>query len=107
MLDYLNTIYPVRYTVLAWAASACCWPFSRWWPLVRAPSAFTTPLELLQFVAWLRDVAEGKPTGITLCIGHPWEWFALVKAMLASGIAPDFIVLDGAEGGTGAASCLH
>ncbi|NDP40851.1 MAG: FMN-binding glutamate synthase family protein [Rhodoferax sp.] len=68
-----------------------------------AHSAFTTPLELLQFVARLRDIAEGKPTGIKLCIGHPWEWFALVKAMLASGITPDFIVLDGAEGGTGAA----
>lgn len=66
-------------------------------------SAFTTPLELLQFVARLRDISEGKPTGIKLCIGHPWEWFALVKAMLASGITPDFMVLDGAEGGTGAA----
>ncbi|MFZ3081924.1 FMN-binding glutamate synthase family protein [Rhodoferax ferrireducens] len=68
-----------------------------------AHSAFTTPLELLQFVARLRDISEGKPTGIKLCIGHPWEWFALVKAMLASGITPDFMVLDGAEGGTGAA----
>ncbi len=66
-------------------------------------SAFTTPLGLLQFVARLRTIAEGKPTGIKLCIGHPWEWFALVKAMLASGITPDFIVLDGADGGTGAA----
>ena len=68
-----------------------------------AHSAFTTPLELLQFVARLRDISEGKPTGIKLCIGHPWEWFALVKAMLASDITPDFMVLDGAEGGTGAA----
>ena len=68
-----------------------------------AHSAFTTPLELLQFVARLRDISEGKPTGIKLCIGHPWEWFALVKAMLTSGITPDFMVLDGAEGGTGAA----
>ena len=68
-----------------------------------AHSAFATPMELLRFVARLRDIAEGKPTGIKLCIGHPWEWFALVKAMLASGITPDFMVLDGAEGGTGAA----
>lgn len=68
-----------------------------------AHSAFTTPVELLQFVARLRDISQGKPTGIKLCIGHPWEWFALVKAMLASGITPDFMVLDGAEGGTGAA----
>ncbi|WPC67775.1 FMN-binding glutamate synthase family protein [Rhodoferax ferrireducens] len=68
-----------------------------------AHSTFTTPLELLQFVARLRDISEGKPTGIKLCIGHPWEWFALVKAMLTSGITPDFMVLDGAEGGTGAA----
>ena len=68
-----------------------------------AHSAFTTPLELLQFVARLRDISEGKPTGIKLCVGHPWEWFALVKAMLTSGITPDFMVLDGAEGGTGAA----
>ena len=54
-------------------------------------------------MARLRDISEGKPTGIKLCIGHPWEWFDLVKAMLASDITPDFMVLDGAEGGTGAA----
>jgi len=45
----------------------------------------------------------GNPVGFKLCIGHPWEWFAIVKAMLATGITPDFIVVDGAEGGTGAA----
>jgi glutamate synthase domain-containing protein 2 len=45
----------------------------------------------------------GKPVGFKLCIGHPWEWFAIVKAMLETGITPDFIVVDGAEGGTGAA----
>ncbi len=66
-------------------------------------SAFSTPLELMQFVARLRRLSGGKPTGFKLCIGHPWEWFAIVKAMLESGITPDFIVVDGAEGGTGAA----
>jgi glutamate synthase domain-containing protein 2 len=45
----------------------------------------------------------GKPTGFKLCIGHPWEFFAICKAMLETGLAPDFIVIDGAEGGTGAA----
>jgi glutamate synthase domain-containing protein 2 len=65
--------------------------------------AFSTPLGLLQFVQQLRDLSGGKPVGFKLCIGHPWEWFAIVKAMLASGIVPDFVVVDGAEGGTGAA----
>jgi glutamate synthase domain-containing protein 2 len=68
-----------------------------------AHSAFTTPLEMMHFISQLRELSGGKPTGIKLCIGHPWEWFAMVKAMLASGITPDFIVVDGAEGGTGAA----
>ncbi|MCB2068853.1 MAG: FMN-binding glutamate synthase family protein, partial [Ottowia sp.] len=68
-----------------------------------AHSAFTTPVELLQFVERLRELSGGKPTGFKLCIGHPWEWFAICKAMLETGILPDFIVVDGAEGGTGAA----
>ena len=66
-------------------------------------SAFSTPVEMMHFIARLRDLSGGKPTGFKLCIGHPWEWFAMVKAMLATGITPDFIVVDGAEGGTGAA----
>ena len=66
-------------------------------------SAFSTPIEMMQFIARLRDLSGGKPTGMKLCIGHPWEWFAMVKAMLETGITPDFIVVDGAEGGTGAA----
>ena len=66
-------------------------------------SAFGTPTELMHFVARLRELSGGKPTGIKLCIGHPWEWFAMVKAMLQTGITPDFIVVDGTEGGTGAA----
>jgi glutamate synthase domain-containing protein 2 len=66
-------------------------------------SAFSTPAGLLQFVEQLRTLSGGKPTGFKLCIGHPWEWFAICKAMLQTGILPDFIVVDGAEGGTGAA----
>ncbi len=68
-----------------------------------AHSAFSTPVELLEFIARLRELSGGKPTGFKFCVGHPWEWFGLVKAMLATGITPDFIVVDGAEGGTGAA----
>ncbi len=60
-------------------------------------------MELMQFVARLRELSGGKPVGFKLCIGHPWEWFAIAKAMLKTGITPDFIVVDGAEGGTGAA----
>lgn len=66
-------------------------------------SAFNTPVELLEFVAHLRELSGGKPVGFKICIGHPWEWFAIAKAMLKTGIKPDFIVVDGAEGGTGAA----
>lgn len=66
-------------------------------------SAFSTPVEMMHFIALLRELSGGKPTGFKLCIGHPWEWFAIVKAMLLTGITPDFIVVDGAEGGTGAA----
>ena len=66
-------------------------------------SAFSTPVEMMQFIDRLRSLSDGKPTGFKLCIGHPWEWFAIVKAMRVTGITPDFIVVDGAEGGTGAA----
>ena len=66
-------------------------------------SAFSTPVEMMHFIAKLRQLSGGKPVGFKLCIGHPWEWFAIVKAMLATNITPDFIVVDGAEGGTGAA----
>ena len=66
-------------------------------------SAFSTPVELMQFIDRLRTLSGGKPTGFKLCIGHPWEWFAMVKAMQTTGLTPDFIVVDGAEGGTGAA----
>ena len=66
-------------------------------------SAFSSPVEMLQFIEKLRTLSGGKPTGFKFCIGHAWEWFAIVKAMQKTGITPDFIVVDGAEGGTGAA----
>ncbi|MEY1661170.1 FMN-binding glutamate synthase family protein [Isoalcanivorax beigongshangi] len=66
-------------------------------------SAFSTPLELLEFIQQLRELSDGKPVGFKLCLGHPWEFMAIVKAMLKTGIYPDFIVVDGNEGGTGAA----
>ncbi|WP_353156961.1 FMN-binding glutamate synthase family protein [Herminiimonas fonticola] len=66
-------------------------------------SAFDTPTGLLQFIEQLRNLSGGKPTGFKLAIGHPWEFFGIVKAMLHTGITPDFIVIDGGEGGTGAA----
>ncbi len=68
-----------------------------------AHSAFHTPVEMMQFIEQLRQLSGGKPVGFKLCIGHPWEWFALCKAMLKTDILPDFIVVDGSEGGTGAA----
>ena len=66
-------------------------------------SAFDTPTGLLHFVARLRELSGGKPVGFKLCLGHPWEFMGIAKAMLETGILPDFIVVDGKEGGTGAA----
>ena len=66
-------------------------------------SAFSTPLELIAFVGRLRELSDGKPVGFKLCIGHRREFMCIVKAMLETGIVPDFIVVDGKEGGTGAA----
>lgn len=68
-----------------------------------AHNAFETPLGLLEFIAQLRILSGGKPVGFKLAIGHPWEWLGIAKAMQTSGMLPDFIVVDGAEGGTGAA----
>ena len=68
-----------------------------------AHSAFSTPIELLRFIETLRDLSGGKPTGFKLCIGHPREFLAICKAMLETGITPDFITVDGKEGGTGSA----
>ena len=58
---------------------------------------------MMQFIATMRRLSGGKPAGFKLCIGHPWEFLAMCKAMLETGIYPDFIVVDGKEGGTGAA----
>ncbi|QDH70177.1 FMN-binding glutamate synthase family protein [Marilutibacter alkalisoli] len=66
-------------------------------------SAFDSPVGLVRFVARLRELSGGKPVGFKLAIGHPWEWFGIAKAIHETGLLPDFIVVDGAEGGTGAA----
>jgi glutamate synthase domain-containing protein 2 len=66
-------------------------------------SAFKTPVEMMQFIGEMRRLSGGKPAGFKLCVGHEWEFLAICKAMLKTGIYPDFIVVDGAEGGTGAA----
>ncbi|MCH9765418.1 MAG: FMN-binding glutamate synthase family protein [Alphaproteobacteria bacterium] len=66
-------------------------------------SAFATPIELMRFLALLRERSRGKPVGMKLCVGHPWELFSIAKAISETGIHPDFITVDGAEGGTGAA----
>jgi glutamate synthase domain-containing protein 2 len=66
-------------------------------------SAFSTPIQMMEFIAEMRRLSGGKPAGFKLCIGHEWEFLAICKAMLKTGIYPDFIVIDGKEGGTGAA----
>ena len=68
-----------------------------------AHASFATPLQLVAWAARLRELAGGKPVGIKLCVGKPHELMAIVKAMLESEIRLDYIVVDGAEGGTGAA----
>ncbi|MCB5906248.1 FMN-binding glutamate synthase family protein [Streptomyces pinistramenti] len=64
---------------------------------------FSTPRELVRFLAGMRELAGGKPTGFKLCVGSRSQFLAVCKAMLEEDVAPDFIVVDGAEGGTGAA----
>jgi glutamate synthase domain-containing protein 2 len=68
-----------------------------------AHSTFSTPIGLMKFIGQLRELSGGKPVGFKLCIGHRREFMSMVKAMLQTQILPDFIVVDGAEGGTGAA----
>lgn len=68
-----------------------------------AHTAFSSPQGLLDFVKQLRELSGGKPVGFKLCIGQPKEFLGICKAMLESGITPDFITVDGGEGGTGAA----
>ncbi len=66
-------------------------------------TAFDTPKGLLDYVDQLRDLSGGKPVGIKLCIGNHWEFLAICKAMVETGQRLDFVIIDGAEGGTGAA----
>ncbi|MNH89291.1 Glutamate synthase [NADPH] large chain [compost metagenome] len=66
-------------------------------------SSFSTPIEMMHFLQKLRTLSGGKPVGFKLCIGQPWQFMSIVKAMLETKIVPDFIVVDGSEGGTGAA----
>lgn len=69
----------------------------------RSHSAFSTPVEMLTFAARMRELSGGKPVGVKFCVGQPHEVMAIMKAMLKCGIYLDYIVVDGAEGGTGAA----
>jgi len=68
-----------------------------------AHTAFSTPLEMMRFIALLRELSDGKPVGFKLCVGRESELVAICKAMIESGVRPDFITVDGGEGGTGAA----
>ncbi|HZP14543.1 MAG TPA: FMN-binding glutamate synthase family protein, partial [Nocardioides sp.] len=68
-----------------------------------AHKVFSTPRELVRFIGRMRELAGGKPTGFKLCLGSRVDVLAICKAMLAEGITPDFIIVDGGEGGTGAA----
>jgi glutamate synthase domain-containing protein 2 len=68
-----------------------------------AHKVFSTPRELVRFIGHFRDLAGGKPAGFKLCVGTRWQFLAVCKAMVEEGITPDFIIVDGAEGGTGAA----
>lgn len=66
-------------------------------------SAFSTPIEMVKFIQKLRELSGGKPVGFKLCIGHKSEFIAICKAMIELDVYPDFITVDGGEGGTGAA----
>jgi glutamate synthase domain-containing protein 2 len=66
-------------------------------------TAFSTPMEMMGLIAGMRRLSGGKPVGFKLCVGHPWEFLGICKAMVESGVYPDFVVVDGKEGGTGAA----
>ncbi|HEY2228054.1 MAG TPA: FMN-binding glutamate synthase family protein [Xanthobacteraceae bacterium] len=66
-------------------------------------SAFSTPIEMLRLIEDMRRACGGKPVGFKLCVGQPWEFLAICKAMVETGICPDFVAVDGTEGGTGAA----
>src|SRR3954463_8483136 len=73
------------------------------WISASGHSAFSNPIGLMHMIGEMRRLSGGKPAGFKLCIGHPWEFLGVCKAMLETQIYPDFIVVDGKEGGTGAA----
>ena len=66
-------------------------------------SAFSNPRELIDFVAQLRELSGGKPVGFKFCLGNKHEFIGICKAMIDANTFPDFITVDGGEGGTGAA----
>lgn len=66
-------------------------------------TAFSTPIQMMNFIKELRNLSGGKPIGFKLCVGRKSEFVALCKAMIETNIKPDFITVDGGEGGTGAA----
>ena len=68
-----------------------------------AHRAFGTPVEFMEFIALLRRLSGGKPVGFKLCVGARTEFLSIRKAIIATGVAPDFVIVDGSEGGTGAA----
>jgi glutamate synthase domain-containing protein 2 len=68
-----------------------------------AHRVFSTPRELVLFIARMRELSGGKPAGFKLCMGSRSDFLAICKAMVAEGVAPDFVIVDGGEGGTGAA----
>ncbi len=65
--------------------------------------AFNDPEGLLRLLQQMRELSDGRPVGFKLCVGNPHEFLCICKAMLKTGIYPDFITVDGGEGGTGAA----
>jgi glutamate synthase domain-containing protein 2 len=64
---------------------------------------FSTPIGMMEFIGRLRELSDGKPVGFKLCVGHRREFMCMVRAMLETEVVPDFVVIDGKEGGTGAA----
>ncbi|WP_458628846.1 FMN-binding glutamate synthase family protein [Winogradskyella sp. PC D3.3] len=66
-------------------------------------SAFADPIQFMHFIKKLRDLSDGKPIGFKLCLGRKQEFMDFCEAMIFTGILPDFITVDGGEGGTGAA----
>lgn len=66
-------------------------------------SEFSNSIEMMEFLQYMRELSDGKPVGFKLCIGDPEEFRDICRAMTITGIIPDFISIDGAEGGTGAA----